>query len=173
MTCMGSYMKQHARLARGFSLIELVVAVAILGVLTALAAPSFSEISLTSKLTDLANRLVSYAAVARSEAIKRNVLVTLCKSADAAACASTGGWEQGWIVKTPTEVLFKDAGGASGYKVNGSVNSIVFDPIGVGTTVATLTVCRLTPTVGSQEREVKVSATGKAVSTKTATGTCS
>jgi type IV fimbrial biogenesis protein FimT len=166
-------MLQVRRVQRGFSLIELMVSVAILGVLITLAAPSFSEIALTSRLSDAANRLVSYAAVARSEAIKRNVLITLCMSADATTCTTSGSWEQGWIVKTPTEVLYKDSGVAAGYRVNGSVNSVIFDPIGVGTTVATFTVCRYLPSAGSQERVVSVSATGKANSTKTATGTCS
>jgi type IV fimbrial biogenesis protein FimT len=35
---------------------------------------------------------------ARSEAIHRNARVLLCKSVDGASCATTGGYEQGWIV---------------------------------------------------------------------------
>ncbi|MDP3651533.1 MAG: GspH/FimT family pseudopilin [Rhodoferax sp.] len=161
-----------ARLVRGFTLTELMTTVAILAVLMGLAAPTFSDIALSSRLKDAANRLVSFAAVARSEAIKRNAVVTMCMSADAASCATTGGWEQGWIMRTTTEVLHKDTGAPSGYKVNGNVGSINFDPVGVGTTQATLTVCRHDPEAGSQERVVTVSATGKATSVKTTTGTC-
>lgn len=161
-----------ARVERGFTLTELMTTVAILAVLMGLAAPTFSDIALSSRLKDAANRLVSFAAVARSEAIKRNAVVTLCMSADAASCASSGGWEQGWIMRTATEVLFKDAGAPSGYKINGNVGAINFDPVGVGTTQATLTVCRYSPAVGSQERVVTVSATGKASSAKTTAGTC-
>jgi type IV fimbrial biogenesis protein FimT len=36
--------------------------------------------------------------LARSEAVKRSVRVTVCKSADGATCAAGGGYEQGWIV---------------------------------------------------------------------------
>lgn len=161
-----------ARVQLGFTLTELMTTVAVLAVLMGLAAPTFSDIALSSRLKDAANRLVSFAAVARSEAIKRNAVVTMCMSADAASCASSGGWEQGWIMRTATEVLYKDTGTPSGYKVNGSVGAINFDPVGVGTTQATLTVCRHAPEVGSQERVVTVSATGKATSVKTATGTC-
>lgn len=166
------YLPSKARLERGFTLTELMITVAILAVLMELAAPSFSDIALSSRLKDAANRLVSFATVARSEAIKRNAVVTMCMSADAASCASGGGWEQGWIMRTATEVLYKDTGTPSGYKINGNVGAINFDPVGVGTTQATLTVCRYAPAVGSQERVVTVSATGRASSVKTTTGTC-
>jgi type IV fimbrial biogenesis protein FimT len=36
--------------------------------------------------------------LARSEALKRNTRVTVCKSADGAACTNAGNWDQGWIV---------------------------------------------------------------------------
>ena len=166
----------------GFTLTELLVAVAILAILLGVAAPSFSEIALTSKLTNAANRLVASATLARTEAIKRNVTVTMCMSANVTAssptCTTSGNWAQGWIVyrqidTTTNEVLHRETGILSGYKVNGTVNAINFDPVGFGTTQATLTVCRYAPTTGTQERVVTVSATGKAATKKTTTGTCS
>ena len=175
------YASYSIQASQGFSLVEVLTAVAILGVLMGLAAPSFSEISLSSRLTDTANSLVSSAAQGRSEAIKRNAVVTMCMSADSSTCATSGGWQQGWILRAPVVpatspptfvILYKDAGPPAGFKVNGSVNSIDFNPVGVGTTQATLTVCRNLPTVASQERIVSVSATGKAATTKTTTGTC-
>jgi type IV fimbrial biogenesis protein FimT len=36
--------------------------------------------------------------LARSEAIKRNLRVALCKSADGALCTTAGDWAQGWLV---------------------------------------------------------------------------
>lgn len=35
---------------------------------------------------------------ARSEALKRNRRVTICKSADGSSCSTAGGWQQGWIM---------------------------------------------------------------------------
>ena len=46
-----------------------------------------------------ANDLLASVQLARSEAIKRNVAVTLCASADGTTCAGGGGWEQGWVVR--------------------------------------------------------------------------
>lgn len=158
--------------SRGFTLVELMVVVAILSILTMLAAPTFTEIILNNHLSSTSNRLVSSASMARTEAIKRNVTVTLCQSSNASTCGTNGNWELGWIIKTPTEVLLKESAAPAGYKVTGTVSAIDFDPVGVGTTVASLTVCRATPSAGSQERVIAVSATGKAISSKTTTGSC-
>jgi type IV fimbrial biogenesis protein FimT len=44
------------------------------------------------------NALVSSIRIARSEAIKRNSRVVICKSTDGLVCANTGGWEHGWLI---------------------------------------------------------------------------
>lgn len=88
-------MKQRVR---GFTLIELMVSIGILAILTAVAIPSFTSIMINYRLTSIANTFVASAQLARSEAIKRNGRVTMCKSADGATCVLTGGWEQGWIL---------------------------------------------------------------------------
>ena len=179
--CHASESRPSIKAIQGFSLVEVLTAVAILGVLMGLATVSFSEISLSSRLTDTANRLVSSAALGRSEAIKRNAVVTMCMSADSSTCITSGGWQQGWILKAPVApatspptfvILYKDAGPPAGFNVNGSVDSVDFNPVGVGTTQATFTVCRSLPTVGSQERIVSVSATGKTATVKTTAGIC-
>ena len=166
------------RLARseGFTLIELLVTITVAAVLLAFAAPSFQNASLSSKLSDNANRLVASAAMARSEAIKRNSPVTLCASADAGSCAVTGSWEQGWIVLSGTTVVRHEPPAPSGFKIieASAIRTISFQPTGVGSTQATFIVCRATPTPGTQEREVTVSATGRASIRRPATaGSCS
>src|ERR1700746_2558911 len=87
------------RRQRGFTLVELMVAIAVLAVLLVLAAPSFTNASLPSKLRSLANSLRGASQLARSEAIKRDAVVTLCVSANGATCGA-GNWSQGWIVTT-------------------------------------------------------------------------
>ena len=80
-----------ARLAaRGFTLIELLITIAILGILLGIAAPSFNEAILSNRLAGYANTFVAGASVARSEAIKRNFSITMCRSADGATCATSG-----------------------------------------------------------------------------------
>lgn len=161
----------------GFSLIELMVTIAVAAVLLAVAAPSFNDATLSGKLTSYANNLVASAALARAESIKRNATVTLCVSSNGSSCASSGSWEDGWIVvlSDGTTIIQAQPTAVSGYKITeaSSKRSLTFQPTGVGATTATLTVCRATPTVGSQERVVSISATGRASVTRTTTGSCS
>ncbi|MDB5762387.1 MAG: methylation [Herminiimonas sp.] len=160
---------------RGFTLIELMVVIAVTAILLATAAPSFNDIVLGNKLGSYANNLVASASLARSEAIKRNTAVTLCVSSDGTSCTTTGGWEQGWIVLVGTTLLHRQQAASSGLKITeaSAIRTMAFDPSGVGALAASLTVCRATPTAGKQERVVTISATGRAFVKKTTVGSCS
>src|SRR5918995_1551586 len=89
--------RRHGR-SRGFTLIELLVALTIAAILFAIGVPMFRDASLGGRLSAAANNLLASVQLARSEAIKRNLPVTVCASSAGATCAGGGGWEQGWIV---------------------------------------------------------------------------
>jgi type IV fimbrial biogenesis protein FimT len=173
---------------RGFTLIELMVTVAVAAILLAVGVPALNDALLGSKLTGHANEMVGSALLARGEAIKRNAVVSLCASADGSSCAASGSWEQGWIVACKTsDHASCDAAGAdwlifrrfaalpSGFKMIESSGQLKLDfqPSGVGTTQASFTACRDSPSVGAQERVVRISATGGAAVTRSANGACS
>lgn len=82
----------------GFTLIELVVTVALAAIILAMGVPSFQETIRNNQLTSNANSFVAALNLTRSEAVKRGVRVTLCKSSDQASCAAAGGYDQGWVV---------------------------------------------------------------------------
>jgi type IV fimbrial biogenesis protein FimT len=157
----------------GFTLLELMVAISVLAVLMLMAVPSFRDAGLLSQLRSVANNLVGATQLARSEAIKRNAVVTLCVSAGGTAC-ETGNWQKGWIVLSGTTVLHHELPTPTGYRVTptGGATVLNFQPSVVGATVETFTICRLTPKVGSQERVVTVSATGRASVKTTTSGVC-
>jgi type IV fimbrial biogenesis protein FimT len=154
----------------------LMVSLSVLGLLLLMAVPSFRDAGLPSQLRAVANDLVGATQLARSEAIKRNAVVTLCVSADGQVCGP-GNWQQGWIVLSSTPVptvLHRELPAPTGYRVTptGGATALSFQPIGVGGTVETFTVCRSTPTVGAQERVVTISAVGRASVQATTSGVC-
>lgn len=155
----------------GFSLIEMMVAISIVAILASVAVPSFNGMVMSNKLRSYANSLVSSAKLARSEAIKRNAVVTLCASSNGTSC--TGGWNNGWIILSANnEVVQRQQALDANYNMTGGVNTLLFQPTGLGTTQVTVTVCKKLPSSGSQERVVTISATGKTSVAKTTTGSC-
>ena len=87
---------QHLRQA-GFSLHELLVASLIAGVLGT-GAISLVNLMQDTRMTTTVNRMMGDLALARSEAIKRNAMVTLCKSRDGVSCTDDSAWHEGWLV---------------------------------------------------------------------------
>jgi type IV fimbrial biogenesis protein FimT len=69
----------------GFTLLEIMIVIALLAVLIGLGAPSMGEFIRNSRITGKANDLLAGLNVARTEAIKRHVPVTVCATADATA----------------------------------------------------------------------------------------
>ena len=158
---------------RGVTLVELLVSLTVLAILLYIATPSFSNAGLPSQLRAVANDVVAATQIARSEAIKRNTTVTLCVSSDGQTCG-TGNWRQGWIVVVGGTVLHSEPAAPTGYRVTPAAGStaLTFDSSGLGASPDSFTVCRQTPTVGSQERVVAITATGHASVQTTTNGVC-
>ena len=105
------------RSARGFTLVELMVALSIAALLLMVAVPSFQTFVLNARRTTLANDLVLALAYAKSEAVKRGVQVTVCSRQDDTTCAGSITWDNGWlvfvdndddgVVDTPPEVVLQ------------------------------------------------------------------
>jgi type IV fimbrial biogenesis protein FimT len=92
------------RAQRGFTLMELMVVLAVVGVIMGFAVPNFSLYIRNSRLTGAANDLLASVVMARTEAIKRQLPVGVCATANpntanpACSGATATAFRQGWIV---------------------------------------------------------------------------
>ena len=87
---------------RGFSLVELMVSIAIFSILAALAAPSFATWIVSAKIRTTAESIQAGLQLARAEAVKRNtgVRFQLMDSTDNSCDLSTNGPH--WVVSMGT-----------------------------------------------------------------------
>ncbi|MEE9424864.1 MAG: GspH/FimT family pseudopilin [Methylococcales bacterium] len=89
---------------QGFTIIELLVVMAIAAIVLAIGVPSFQTIARTSNTAALSNEFLKALAMARNEAIQRGYPVYICTTADATVaspiCSSTSSinWEDGWLM---------------------------------------------------------------------------
>jgi type IV fimbrial biogenesis protein FimT len=84
---------------KAFTLIELMISMLVLLVLTAVAMPAFTDLLARNRLSGQANELLSVIQLARSEAIKQNQTIRLCKAnADLDDCSAASGSWSGWLV---------------------------------------------------------------------------
>jgi type IV fimbrial biogenesis protein FimT len=82
----------------GYTLIELMSMLAVVSILVSVGLPMLNVFFDSNRMVSNTNDLVAGLNIARSEAIKQQMRITLCQSADTASCTGSGQWEDGWIV---------------------------------------------------------------------------
>ena len=82
---------------RGFTLIELMVTLAVLAIVIAMAVPSFNTQIQNSRAEAMGDEFISALTFARTEAVKRAGRVSLCATTNGTDC-NTIDWSEGWIV---------------------------------------------------------------------------
>jgi len=160
----------------GVSLIELLLTVAILGILLGLSLPNFQNFFESTSTNSEAKIFLTTLNLARSEAITRGEDVLICASDDATDC-NAGTWSDGWIVFVDTN---GDADGDAGSIDTGSGDTVIrvfergsnnntftanlfaFDELGYSTSVneQTLKVCPPSNNADNA-RSIEIGATGR------------
>lgn len=124
------------RLARGFTIIELMLVLILVAVLLSFAAPSFQASLQRNRLQSTVSEVASSLSFARAEAVIRSNPVAMCPTADFATCSGSN-WETGWLV-------FEDNGvGAGGGALDGTLNGTeellrITDPAPRGISIRTV-----------------------------------
>ncbi len=85
--------------SKGFTLLELMIVIAILGITMAFAAPGLSTLISNNRISSDASDFAAALQLAKAEAVARVNPVVICKkNTTSNGCISSGDWSQGWIV---------------------------------------------------------------------------
>ena len=118
----------------GFTLVELMVALAVIGILAVIATPSMTDLINNSRVSGQAEELVASLQLARGEAIRRNARVTIC-AGTGIVCSGSTAWAN-WTVfgrdkiQATTDVI-RDTAASTSMQVSGPAAGVVFKPSGM------------------------------------------
>ncbi len=158
----------------GFTLIELMVTIGILGIVLSVGVPSYRGMVMDNRMATQANLFATSIKLARSNAVKFQRNATVCSSANFDAsvptCSSNSDWSAGWIVwvdknrdaTTDANEIISVSGPVhqSAELKSTSVNRFTYDGRGFATTASgDLTLCD--GRSGEMGRVIKVNATGR------------
>ncbi len=148
---------------RGFSLIELMVVVAIAAIVAGVGVPSFTSFIAGQRVKTAAGDFAMAAVHARSEAIKRNADVSVT-----AASSGAGGWKDGWTVAVAGGTQLSTQSAYSGLTFSGPASAITYKS--TGRLSASVTGMTITGSDGSAVRCVSFDLSGLPTSKQ---GACS
>ncbi|HXI47957.1 MAG TPA: GspH/FimT family pseudopilin [Steroidobacteraceae bacterium] len=117
------------RSSAGFTMVELLVTIAIATILTTIAVPSFSGLIANQRAKTAASELFGSLLKARSDAIMLNANVTVSPLA--------GGWTQGWQILGPAAVVLESHGAVPGVTITPTGGAVTYRPSGRVTTTST------------------------------------
>lgn len=178
-------MTRPPRQASGFTIIELMITVAVASVLLGLAVPAFTDMIRNTRISNQANAIVGALNYARAETTVRGLPIAICAATNAAlnACVAAGegntAWANGWIVFTDRsgvmgvldgtdQVLQTGAPPAMGFSI---VNTGSFVRFGVGATPSTASTFTVAPAspgycASTGNRQIVVGLTGRVNTSK-------
>lgn len=137
----------------GVTLVEMMVAVAILAILSTIAVPAYQGMIASSRVTAATNDMLATLSHARSEAIRRAATITVS--------ANGGDWMTGWSSTTADGTTLSSGGITStGVIVDNAITSIAFAPDGQTSDTGTLAI---TSSYSTKTRSLRILGSGKVV----------
>lgn len=125
------------RRSTGFSLLEMMIVVAIIGIMARIAIPAFNEMIDRQRAKNAASDIYVALSRARSEALRLSQNVTLLPN------SGTTDWTSGWTIEDPTVPgnLFENHEAVSNVTITGTTNSVTYRSSGrvLGATRFTIT----------------------------------
>lgn len=126
--------KRQSTHSRGFTLVELMVTVAVIGILALVAVPSMTSMISNSRLRGQTEEVTASLQLARSEAVRRNQRITACASGSGVACAASANrfvvfWQD--PSNAANTELIREIALSSNTQVSGDAAGIEFRPTGL------------------------------------------
>ena len=145
---------------RGFTLIELMITLAVAAILITAALPSFNEFIKNNRLTTQANNFIATLNLARSEAIKRGASINISST------SGDGNWTGGWSITDTGGNIIRVDNALTGNSTLVSTNNIAqfqYRSDGLINTPDTLSLCD--DRTGETGRTITINAVGRASAT--------
>lgn len=165
---------------RGFTLIELMVTIAVVAILAVVAVPSLVSLVNSNRLTAQANEVMASLQQARMEAIRRNRSVTVCRSLNGTTCADAGTWNRWITVATVGGEVLRVNTVKAPLQVTSQAASIIYRADGLARAAAggvltdnVITVCIPTTSPATNRRAVSmVSGSRISITSSNGAGAC-
>lgn len=173
-------MRRPPASSAGFTIIELMVTIAVLAVLLTVGVPAFNDMIRNNRIANQTNAVVGALNYARSEAATRSIPVSICAAnAQHDGCAAVTTWANGWIIFTDRngtagvidagDEILQDGGvTTTGFSVVGSASFIRFGLGATGTTASTFTIRPVESSVCATtgQRQIAISNIGRVSTVK-------
>ena len=146
--------------SKGFTLVELLITLAIAAIILSMAVPSFSSIITNNRITTQTNELISSLSYARSEAVRRSELISLN--------SGSADWHTGWTIQDNLNNVIRNHPAFDGAStLTGPAVPITYLATGfvAGGNEIEFTLCDDSP--DSTGRSILISVTGRASVTDT------
>ncbi|MFN7096480.1 MAG: GspH/FimT family pseudopilin [Gammaproteobacteria bacterium] len=164
----------------GYTLIEMLMTLVLIGILAAIAYPSYRAVMQNIRVDAITNDFMSSLSYARSEALKRDESISICAAADSSltSCGNSTNWANGWIIfvdsdadgviATSSDRLKTHNALDSGSLISSTLAAITYNrsgflSAGIGSFTITVPGCS-----GNGAKLITLSATGRASITSTA-----
>ena len=165
----------------GFTLVELMVTIAVIAILAVVAAPSMSALLNANRVSASAGELVAGLQLARSEAIRRNTRVIVCATdgsvSGTTACLGSATWTN-WAIldrseADPGDRVIRNEASTGNVQVSGPTGGIEFLPSGLTDTPLAVTACVPVADPVQNQRVVNVMISGSVLTEAASSGgTC-
>jgi type IV fimbrial biogenesis protein FimT len=170
--------------AKGFTLVEILMVIALLGVMLVAGMPGFQAFITKTRVSGASNEFLGDISYARSEAATRQVEVAICPSTNQTSCASGGNWANGRIIFVDTNADGAVSTGEPVLRVSQAMTGTTVTPTGFGATdivrfrpfgglkpptSGSFTLCPPAPAANGEGRRLAVATTGRPLISKITT----